>query len=227
MYDASEAVRIVAVLLGPVMPSSSRAVLTRVGDARDPATLRLERDAAWTTPPGAERRVIKAEALWPRLEPDRTHEAAAAVLKKEDRQVMVDNATEQPPASVSPAAAPAAEPVAPAPGAPQISIDEFAKVELKVGRVVAAEAVPKSKKLLRLEIETGSGVRQVVSGIAKAYEPDTLIGRHVVFVANLKPAKLVGIESNGMVLAATAADGEAVLLTPDDPERAPAGSQVR
>ena len=113
------------------------------------------------------------------------------------------------------------------PDTPRISIDEFFKVELRVGRIVAAEVVPKSKKLLRLEVETGSGVRQIVSGIAKSYDPTALVGRHVVYVANLKPAKLMGIESDGMVLAATDADGNAVLLEPDDTERAPAGSEVR
>ena len=113
------------------------------------------------------------------------------------------------------------------PATPRISIDEFAKVELRVGRVVTAEAVRKSRKLVRLEIDDGAGVRQVVAGIAKAYEPESLVGRHVVFVANLLPAKLMGIESNGMVLAALDAEGQPVLLTPDDPERAPAGSAVR
>ena len=114
-----------------------------------------------------------------------------------------------------------------APETLRISIDEFAKVELRVGRVVTAEAVRKSKKLVRLEIDDGAGLRQVVAGIAKAYEPETLVGRHVVFVANLQPAKLMGIESNGMVLAALDAAGQPVLLTPDDPERAPAGSAIR
>ena len=81
-----------------------------------------------------------------------------------------------------------------APETPRISIDDFARVELRVGRVVTAEAVRKSKKLLRLEIDDGGGVRQVVAGIAKAYEPERLVGRHVVFVANLQPAKLMGID---------------------------------
>ena len=114
-----------------------------------------------------------------------------------------------------------------APETPRISIDDFVRVELRVGRVVTAEAVRKSKKLLRLEVDDGGGVRQIVAGIAKAYEPETLVGRHVVFVANLQPAKLMGIESNGMVLAALDAAGQPVLLKPDDPERAPAGSAVR
>ena len=141
--------------------------------------------------------------------------------------------TEVPPQSEVGGSAPvggsgaSAETVAPAPETPRISIDDFARVELRIGRVVTAEAVRKSKKLVRLEIDDGAGVRQVVAGIARAYEPETLVGRHVVFVANLQPAKLMGIESNGMVLAALDTEGQPVLLTPDDPERAPAGSAVR
>ena len=268
LYDVSEAVRIAAVLLSPVMPRSCAEVLARVGGPAGPSPLRLDRDAAWTTPPGAERRILKGDALWPRLEAAR---AAAkvetdaqgkapppgtAVGRKvgvavdvapgaQRREQRIMNEGEQPgageaapavdlpqsevggstPAGGGDASAKAVAPAAPE--TPRISIDEFAKVELRIGRVVTAEAVRKSKKLVRLEIDDGDGVRQVVAGIAKAYAPETLAGRHVVFVANLQPAKLMGIESNGMVLAALDTSGQPVLLAPDDPERAPAGSRVR
>lgn len=109
---------------------------------------------------------------------------------------------------------------------PRISIDEFAKIELRVGRVVAAEAVPKSRKLLRLDVEDGAGVRQIIAGLLKSHPPETLVGRRVVFIANLKPAKLAGLESNGMVLAAAAADGTPVLLTVDLPDQVPPGSEI-
>ena len=109
---------------------------------------------------------------------------------------------------------------------PRIAIDDFARIELRVGRVVAADAVPKSRKLLRLDVEDGAGVRQIIAGLAKSHQPETLVGRHVVFIANLKPAKLAGLESNGMVLAASAADGTPVLLTVDLPDQAPPGSQI-
>ena len=271
LYDVSEAVRIAAVLLAPVMPGSCREVLARVGT---PAGFEpnLDRDAVWTTPPGAERQVVKGDPLWPRLDPDRAASnvekdaqrkaspPGAAVGRKgrvaadagagpQRREQRTMNDSEQPGANEAVAAAtspdsgvggaaPAGGSDAPAgtgagaqeaatPATPRISIDEFAKVELRVGRVVTAEAVRKSRKLVRLEIDDGAGVRQVVAGIAKAYEPESLVGRHVVFVANLLPAKLMGIESNGMVLAALDAEGQPVLLTPDDPERAPAGSAVR
>ena len=264
LYDVSEAVRIAAVLLAPVMPGSCREVLARVG-AQGVSDLYLDRDAVWTTPPGAERQVVKGDPLWPRLDPDRAAsndekdaqrkaappraaagrkarvaaDAGAGTQRREQR-TMNDSersggaeaapapASPRPEVGGSPAGEGAADAAAPGvPETPRISIDEFAKVELRVGRVVTAEAVRKSKKLVRLEVDDGGGVRQIVAGIARAYEPETLVGRHVVFVANLQPAKLMGIESNGMVLAALDAEGQPVLLTPDDSERAPAGSAIR
>ena len=245
LFDVSEAVRLAALLLTPVMPRSCREVLARVGGgAPDP---NLDRDAVWTTPPGAERRIARGGPLWPRLDAERGGAGAGAATggaRRKEQRTMNDReqrdgaGTAPAPAAASGSAAAAgsapaatgacAETAAPAPpGTPRISMEDFAKVELRVGRVVTAEAVRKSKKLVRLEIDDGGGVRQVVAGLARAYEPETLAGRHVVFVANLRPAKLMGIESNGMVLAALAADGRPVLLTPDDPQRAPAGSAVR
>ena len=89
------------------------------------------------------------------------------------------------------------------------------KVELRVAKIVAAEAVPKSKKLMKLQVDLGSDQRTIVAGIAEAYQPETLVGRTIVVVANLKPAKLMGIESNGMVLAASSESGQPVLLSVD------------
>jgi len=94
----------------------------------------------------------------------------------------------------------------------RISIDDFAKVELRVGQVLEAEKVKGSRKLVRLQVDIGSETRQVVAGIAEAYEPEALINKKIVLVANLKPAKLMGVESNGMVVAATA-DGKPALAT--------------
>ena len=272
LYDVSEAVRIAAVLLTPVMPRSCREVLARVGAPVGGSGPTLDRDGVWATPPGAERQIAKGDPLWPRLDPDRpatggetdvqrkasppkavagrkVRVAADVATGAQRREQRTMNDSEQPaageavaaatpPESEVGASAPVGGGVAPvgigagteeaeAPETPRISIDDFARVELRIGRVVTAEAVRKSKKLVRLEIDDGAGVRQVVAGIARAYEPETLVGRHVVFVANLQPAKLMGIESNGMVLAALDAEGQPVLLTPDDPERAPAGSAVR
>ena len=233
LFDVSEAVRIAAVLLLPVMPTSAAEILRRVGETRDVGTLRLDRDTAWAAAPGTARTIVKGEALWPRIDAGKARDAVAVTgpggplpTKKERAMEEADQpAVTDAPAAV--AAAAAAAPAAQNADEARIAFDDFMKVDLRVGRVVTAEAVPKSKKLVRLELETGSGVRQVVAGIARAYAPDTLIGRHVVFVANLQPATIMGVESNGMVLAATDAGGEPVLLTPDDPARAPAGSKVR
>lgn len=109
---------------------------------------------------------------------------------------------------------PAAD-AAPAPaGPPQIAIDEFKKVVLKVGKVVECGNHPNADRLLVLKVDLGGETRQIVSGIRKWYEPDALVGRSVIVVANLKPAKLRGEESQGMVLAASSGDN-VILLQPD------------
>jgi methionyl-tRNA synthetase len=95
----------------------------------------------------------------------------------------------------------------------KISIDDFAKIELRVGLVKVAERVPKADKLLRLEVDIGTEVRQVLAGIAEAYAPETLVGRKVVLVANLAPRKLRGMESNGMIVAASPEGGKPVLAS--------------
>ena len=213
LCDMVESVRIVATLLSPVMPSACGEIMRRIGCGTSGA-LNLDRDGVWQTPPGSERQLEQAGPLWPRLEPERVAPAVKGSKQKEIKAMNEDGKQIESPESALTEAS-------------TISIDDFFKVELRVGRVVAAEPIPKSRKLLRLDIETGSGVRQIVSGIAKAYEPEALIGRHVVFVANLKAATLMGVESNGMVLAATDSTGNAVLIEPEDVERAPAGSEVR
>ncbi len=127
------------------------------------------------------------------------------------------------------ALAPASAPAAPAPpeDEPRISFDDFMKVQLRVVKVLAVEAIPKSKKLLKVTVDDGAGERTLVAGIARAYAPDTLVGRSVVIVANLEKARLMGVESNGMILAATDPDGRPVLLGVDDPAAAPPGARVR
>ena len=95
----------------------------------------------------------------------------------------------------------------------KITIDDFAKIELRVGMVKVAERVPKADKFLRLEIDIGTEVRQVLAGIAEAYAPETLVGRKVVIVANLAPRKLRGLESNGMIVAASLEGGKPVLAS--------------
>jgi methionyl-tRNA synthetase len=108
---------------------------------------------------------------------------------------------------------------------PRISIDEFMKVELRVAKVVSAERVPKSRKLLKLLVDVGTEQRTLVAGIADGYEPETLVGRSVAIVFNLQPATLMGIESNGMVLAASPEGGKPTLVSFENPP--PPGTRVR
>jgi methionyl-tRNA synthetase len=123
-------------------------------------------------------------------------------------------------------AGPETPPAAPGePGGERISLDEFMRVDLRVARVIAAERVPNSRKLIKMDIDLGAEQRTIIGGIADAYEPERLVGRTIVVVANLRPAKLMGIESNGMVLAATSDGGKAVLVSFEEPP--PLGARVR
>ena len=193
----ADAVRVIAELIRPFMPGTGERTLRMLGLEPSPQ--------GWTSlaarTPLAGTRIGKTEPLFPRI--DQTVE--------ELRQMAAD---QQEPAPTAPVPAPAgpAQPAAavPAAGTDRISIDDFMKIELRVAKVLAAERVPNSKKLLKLQVDVGTEHRTLVAGIADAYEPEALVGRSVVIVFNLKPAKLMGIESNGMVLAASADGGKAI-----------------
>ena len=137
----------------------------------------------------------------------------------------IKNTTPAPAPATAPAAPAAAPAPAPAAGSDKISIDDFMKVELRVAKVLTAEKVPNSKKLLKLSVDVGTEQRTLVAGISEAYEPEQLVGRTIVIVFNLKPAKLMGIESNGMVLAASVDGGKPVLVGFD--QEMPPGARVR
>jgi methionyl-tRNA synthetase len=106
-----------------------------------------------------------------------------------------------------------------------MSIDEFARIDLRVAKVLEAERVPGTDRLMRLQIDIGREQRQLVAGIAEAYEPETLVGKSIVVVANLKPARLRGVESQGMLLAATPEGGKPILATFET--EVPPGAKVR
>ena len=226
LFDISEAIRIAALLLLPVMPKSCAEVLRRVGETREASSLRLEDDGVWMTT--GDRVIAKGDPLWPRIgtkaDDKMTEKSKSHTSQTNQTDPQVEDAKNLAPP------VPTSHPGSQVPAAddsPKISIDDFFKVELRVGRVVSAEAVPKSRKLIKIQLDTGDGERQVLAGILGAYEPESLIGRTVVFVSNLKPAKLAGLESNGMILAASGPDGgKPVLLTVEDPEAAPPGSKV-
>ena len=141
----------------------------------------------WEWKPDYEIKVSKGEQLFPRIE---KKEEEQKPEQKKEKTKMTEGVKEL------------------------IAIDDFAKVELKVGKVISAEKVEKSEKLLKLKVDIGEE-RQIVAGIAKSYAPDDLIGKKIVVVANLKPAKLMGIESHGMLLAATDEEGRLSVLTLD------------
>jgi methionyl-tRNA synthetase len=206
IWNCLEALRIAFVMVAPVMPKIASEGLTRIGGNDSD---------------------IGAEALsWGRLEtgvPLRSGDAlfpvidsAAYLEKKMEETKSVGQAP--PPVAVEPTTE------ATPPDLAKISIDQFMQTELRVAEVRAAERVPKSKKLIRMTIFTGDDERTIVAGIGTKYMPEELVGRKVVIVANLQPAKLMGIESNGMVLAASI-DGEPSLLSVD--ASVPAGTRVR
>jgi methionyl-tRNA synthetase len=217
LFDIAEAVRVVGVLLLPIMPRSAAEILRRVGETRPADTLRLT-DAAWRAE--GERGLLKAEALWPRLEEEPVAQPVAQPFRAaEDAVAQPFRAAEENRVEDTSNTAPPAAPDG------RITIDDFMKIELRVAKVLSAERVPNSKKLIKMEVDVGTERRTLVAGIAEAYEAGALVGRSVAIVANLKPAKLMGIESNGMVLAASPEGGLPVLLTFDQPP--PPGSRVR
>jgi methionyl-tRNA synthetase len=197
LYSASEGVRLAAGLLWPFMPATSRRISAALGAApEDPKLADLE----WGhLPVGAP--LAAAEALFPRVD------TAAYFGSKEAKM------PERTDASAAGAES-------------RISIQDFQRLRLVTGRILQAERVPRSNKLVCLQVDLGTERRQVVAGIANRYEPESLVGRNVVIVANLAPAKLMGIESNGMVLAATVGEaGEPSLL--EVPNDVPPGSVVK
>ncbi len=209
LFSAADALRVIAALVDPVMPVAAARIRTMLGVSQEPWTTLK----AGTLSPGT--RLGPIEPLFPRIE--KTLEELRAMTTDNtapptDQKPPV--ATAEPLAAAPmPSAAPATTTEQPAAADTRISIDDFMKVELRTAKVLAAEAVPKSKKLIRLTVEVGAEQRTILAGIAEAYQPEQLVGRSIVIVANLKPAKLMGIESNGMVLAASTEGGKPSLLT--------------
>jgi methionyl-tRNA synthetase len=210
LYGAAEGVRLAAVMLFPFLPATSRRLLEALGlSGKDPSL----HDLKWGGLP-LSKPVAEALTLFPRAD-------AGAYLTRRDP---MDEKT-PPPAPVGLETVPLSTALAAAADA-KIGIEEFQKVELRTARILAADRVPKSNKLVRLDVDLGTEKRQIVAGIGGQYAPEALVGKNVVVVANLKPAKLMGVESNGMVLAATVGDaGVPVLL--DVPAEAPPGSKVK
>ncbi|MBR1863259.1 MAG: methionine--tRNA ligase [Ruminococcus sp.] len=207
LYDLLETIRFLGVILGAFMPETSVKILDMIG-AEDGARV-LD---SLTTFGGlkAGGRVGQAVPLFARIDAEKFIEEANAKMAAMAKAAAEEEAKEgfEPPALGE-----------------EITIDDFAKVELRVAEVKACEKVKKSKKLLCLQLDDGFGGRQVVSGIAQWYAPEDLIGKKIILVANLKPVKLCGVESNGMICAADAPDGSARVVFPD--QSLPNGAKLR
>jgi methionyl-tRNA synthetase len=214
LYDAAEAVRVAGLLLGPFMPASSAEILRRMGETRPADALRLA-DTSWRT--DGIKQVLNSGALWPRIE-----DKGAIVVSETPTP---EPSTPAAPAATTPAAVAAATPAPAAAPEAFITIDDFMKVELRTAKILAAERLPKSKKLLKLSVDAGEAEpRTILAGIAESYEPEAVVGRSIVIVANLAPRPMMGLVSQGMVLAASVDGGPAMLINPDP---AVPGTRVR
>jgi methionyl-tRNA synthetase len=214
LYTSAEALRIATALAHPVIPDATAKIWQQLG-LGDIKKVDLNKLSWGQLPLGT--KLGEVSPVFPRADKS----AIERMQKMEDQQRPVaeePKAPATPPTSVTPnAAVPAND--------GKISIDDFAKVDLRVGLVKVAERVPKSDKLLRLEIDIGTEVRQVLAGIAEAYAPETLVGRKVVIVANLAPRKMRGLESNGMIVAASLEGGKPVLAS--FLEEVPVGARLK
>ena len=176
LYNVAESLRVVAVLIRPFMPQTSEKIGEQLGIMADSSLLNLPSLREWGGFPAGVR-IKGGEPLFPRIE------------EKEMKSILEKVQSMQEPEKKEEGT--------------QISIEDFMKVDLRVGVVKEAEKIKKSKKLLKLQVDLGGETRQVCAGIAEHYEPEQLIGKKIILVANLKPATLMGVESRGMVLAAS------------------------
>jgi methionyl-tRNA synthetase len=208
LYNSAEALRIVTALAHPIIPEATAKIWVQLGlgDIKKVALSELSWGQLHLGT-----KLGQVQPVFPRADKS----AIERMQKMEDEQRDAVVAEAKPATLVATAASNAALATSPmtSKGDQKISVDDFAKVELRVGQVKVAERVPKADKLLRLEIDIGTEVRQVLAGIAEAYAPETLVGRKVVIVANLAPRKLRGMESNGMIVAASLEGGKPVLAS--------------
>ncbi len=210
-YATLEGLRVAACMLAPIAPGTATEVFRRLGIARSAEDLRPP-DLVWGQLP-LNASLPQAPPLFPRA--DAKEYFASKEKPVADESTVPEAAPSSPSKNLSPS-----------PSETKISIDDFLKIDLRVGEVIAAEKIEKSKKLMKMTVKIGEEVRTIVGGIAATYTAEQLVGRKFVFVANLAPAKLMGIESNGMILAATLPEtGEPSLLMVDPV--VPSGAKVK
>lgn len=203
MYNLVEALRVISGLIYPYMPTTAGKLWQQLNLPGTIEELRLADIEKWGGTP-ANMHIGQAQQLFPRIEVEKAEQPVKEAKNKAEKQKSKkDKQKESQPEG-------------------EISIDDFAKIQLRVAKVLEAKAVPKADKLLKLKIDLGDEQRELVSGIAKQYKPEELVGKNVIVVANLKAAKIRGVVSHGMVLAASAGD-DLQLVTVD----MPVGSVVR
>lgn len=190
LYNLLEVIRITSVLLSPFMPSTMPKIWNQIG--ADEGAVKWESIYSFGVL-NDEVTVKKSDVLFPRIDINSEIEELNSLLEKKP-EIKKDEDLDK---------------------AGIISIDDFAKVKLRTGKILSCEKVPKAKKLLKLKIDDGRGGRQIVSGIAKWYSPEDLIGKNIIFVANLAPAKLMGVESQGMLLACDADEDDVRVIFVD------------
>lgn len=194
LYAMAEALRCLSLATYPVLPKSAQSICSQLGLSAQFTSPLLRNKIEWGgLKPGTI--IKKGPSLFPRIE----SKPGARAVTESSVPPQPTAAAPTPPATSAP------------PAQPQITIDEFMKIQLKTAKVLSAERVPKSEKLIKLHVSLGTEQRQIVAGIGKKYEPEALVGRTIVIVTNLKPAKLMGIESQGMVLAAGDAEVNGLL----------------
>ncbi|MBD0316621.1 MAG: methionine--tRNA ligase [Nitrospiraceae bacterium] len=211
LHTTAKALRLLAVVLYPFMPGTAEQLAKQLGLSLDFSKPLSDDMYGWQAPLAGVT-IAKGPGLFPRVLQPAT--GATPIAGKESRplhfkggqpvseSIASSQGAARSEAPTAGAAAPDVSIAAATPAAPHITIDDFMKIQLKTARVLSAERVPKSEKLLKLQVSLGAEQRQIVAGIGKKYEPEALIGKTIVIVANLKPAKLMGIESQGMILAA-------------------------
>lgn len=206
LYDLVESLRAISVMIEPFIPTTARRIWAQLNLPQNFDEIRISDIEGWgKTPVGIQ--INKPEQLFPRIEieeekPESKKEVKENKKAKKEEQKALEKAKENEDG--------------------MIGIEDFSKIDLRVVEILAAEPVPKTDKLMKIQVSLGDEERTVVSGIAKFYKPEDLIGKHVVLVANLKPAKLRGVMSHGMLLAASKGDELQIVET-----TMPVGSKVK
>jgi methionyl-tRNA synthetase len=215
LYDSAEALRIITILIHPILPKTTGEIWKQLGQTGKIDDERIDALAWGQLNSGTQIGTITA--VYPRID----HQEAIERIESMANEELNPTAPPTPAPAATPAATSSGAAAAPAPAASEkIGIEDFAKVEMRVGQIKTAERIVGADKLLKLTVDIGTEIRQICAGIAQFYEPDSLIGRKVAVVVNLAPRKLRGVESNGMIIAASVGpDGRPVLAGfPEDVE---------